>query len=376
MRPIIKLTATCAAVIACAVAAAAGIAAAASPHAHAAASPHARATAPAHAHAAATAQARAAATSVYYRLVQYPQAGFGGFYSQILAAKRSIDMEMYELSDPTAEHDLAKAARRGVRVRVLLDRDYAGGEVNASAYSYLSKHGVKVRWAPAHYIFHIKATIFDRRTADVSTANLTAAYYATTRDAEVIDTSPAQVKAIEATFRHDWAGGSDGTPRSQTVQASGLVWSPNTGDGSAETAMVDEIAKAKHAIDFESEELSDAPVYQALAADARRGVSCRIVMTDASEWDQEFSAVKRAGCQLHVLADTAATLYIHEKVVLDDPGSKQQSLLIGSQNASWYSLHENRELSLLIGGAHGGAAVIHAVATTFAGDFAKASAWK
>jgi cardiolipin synthase A/B len=316
-----------------------------------------------------------AAAPVYYRLVQYPQAGFGGLYAQIGAARHSIDMEMYELKDPVAEQDLAAAARRGVAVRVLLDRDYSGADVNATAYAYLKAHGVQVRWAPAHYIFHIKATSFDDRSADVSTANLTAEYYSSTRDAEVIDTDPAQVKAIEQTFANDWAAAPGGTPRDQTVQAPDLVWSPNTSGGSAETAMIAQINNAKHAVEFESEELSDAPVYDALAAAARRGVRCRVVMTDSSDWDEAFAAVAKAGCLVHVFPDSSSALYIHEKLVLDDPGTATQSLLIGSQNASWESLHENRELGLLIHAANGGAAVIASVNGSFQQDFGNASSW-
>jgi cardiolipin synthase A/B len=321
----------------------------------------------------ASASSARAAAPVYYHLIQYPQAGFGGFYAQIEAAKRSIDMEMYELKDPVAEQDLASAAKRGVSVRVLLDRDYSGAYVNASAYSYLKAHGVQVRWAPAHYIFHIKATSFDGRTSDISTANLTAEYYSSTRDAELIDTDPVQVKAIEQTFTNDWSAAPGGTPRSQTVQAPGLVWSPNTQTGSAETAMVEQIEAARHTVEFESEELSDAPVYEALAADARRGVSCRIVMTDSSDWDSAFAAVTKAGCQVHVFPDTESALYVHEKLVLDDPGTAGQSLLLGSQNASWESLHENRELGVLIRSANGGAAVIHSVNQSFQHDFDKSS---
>ena len=326
---------------------------------------------------AATAAAHAArvAAPVYYRLVQYPQAGFGGLYAQIAAARRSIDMEMYELRDPVAEHDLVRAAQRGVRVRVLLDRDYSGAYVNAAAYAYLHAHAVQVRWAPDHYIFHIKATSFDGRVSDVSTGNLTAEYYSSTRDAEIIDSNPTQVRAIEQTFGNDWTAAPGGTPRTQTVQAPGLVWSPNSQAGSAEAAVVAQIRSARHAIDFESEELSDAPVYDALAADARRGVSCRIVMTASSEWDQAFAIVSRAGCRVHVYADSSSVLYIHEKLALDDPGTAQQSLLIGSQNASWSSLHENRELGLLLGGGNGGAAVIRGVDATFEQDFAGSSSW-
>jgi len=322
------------------------------------------------------ASAALAAAPGYYRLVQYPQAGFTGFYAQINAARRSIDMEMYELNDPAAEQALGRAARRGVRVRVLLDRDYAGAHVNAAAYSYLHGHGVQVRWAPAHYIFHIKATSFDEETTDVSTGNLTAEYYSSTRDATVIDTDPAQVDAVEQTFANDWNAAPGGTPRTQTVQAPGLIWSPNTDSGSAETAVVAEIAAASHSIEFESEELSDAPVYEALAADARRGVLCRIVMTDSSEWDTALAAVTHAGCRVHVFPDSAGALYIHLKLVLDDPGSSRQSLLIGSQNASWSSLHENRELGLLIRAAHGGADVISAVNAAFTSDYSASSAWR
>jgi phosphatidylserine/phosphatidylglycerophosphate/cardiolipin synthase-like enzyme len=317
-----------------------------------------------------------AATPVYYHLVQYPQAGFGGLYAQIAAAKRSIDMEMYELKDPAAEQDLAAAAKRGVKVRVLLDRDYSGATANAVAHSYLEHHGVQVRWAPGHYIFHIKATSFDGRTSDISTANLTAEYYSDTRDATVIDSEPAQVGAIEKTFANDWGAAPGGTPRSQTVQAPGLVWSPNTAAGSAETAMVAQITGARHSVDFESEELSDAPVYEALAAAAKRGVSCRIVMTDSSEWDTGFKAVTAAGCQVHVFPDSEKALYIHEKLVLDDPGGAQQSLLLGSQNAGWDSLHENRELGLVIHAANGGAAVIGQVSQTFQSDFSDSSSWR
>jgi cardiolipin synthase A/B len=325
--------------------------------------------------AASSASSAGAASPVYYHLVQYPQAGFGGFYAQIEGAKRSIDMEMYELKDPVAEQDLARAASRGVSVRVLLDRDYSGADVNATASAYLKAHGVQVRWAPAHYIFHIKATSFDDRTTDISTANLTAEYYSSTRDAELIDTNPAQVSAIEQTFGNDWAAAPGGTPRTQTVQAQGLVWSPNTQTGSAETAMVAQIAAARHSLEFESEELSDAPVYEALAAAARRGVSCRIVMTDSSEWDTAFKTVTKAGCLVHVFPDTESALYIHEKLVLDDPGSAQQSLLLGSQNAGWDSLHENRELSVLIDAANGGAAVIRGVNDSFQSDFSGSSGW-
>jgi cardiolipin synthase len=311
----------------------------------------------------------------YYRLVQYPGAGFGGFYTQIANAQRTIDMEMYELEDNTAERDLVAAAGRGVRVRVLLDRAFGGAEVNAGAAQYLAAHGVEVGWAPSGYIFHIKTTTFDGTTSDISTANLVSRYYRTTRDAEIIDSDPAQVRAIEETFSNDWTAGASGNPRSQTVQAPGLIWSPNTGSGTAETALVKQIGSARKTVDFESEELSDPAIYRALAADARRGVSCRIVMTRSSEWNSAFRAVTKAGCHVRLFPDSSTALYIHEKLILDDHGTARESLLIGSQNASVTSLTRNRELGILLTRAHGGGGAIAIASATFDSDFRHASPW-
>jgi phosphatidylserine/phosphatidylglycerophosphate/cardiolipin synthase-like enzyme len=310
-----------------------------------------------------------------YRLVQYPDAGFGGFYTQIARAHRSIDMEMYELEDGTAERDLVAAADRGVTVRVLLDKAFSGARANLSAAEYLAAHGVQVKWAPPGYIFHIKTTTFDAQTADISTANLVSKYYASTRDAEVIDGNPPQVRAIEQTFSHDWAAGASGHPRTQTVAAPGLVWSPNTGAGTAEAALVEQIASARETVDFGSEELADPAIYQALAADANRGVRCRFVMTRSSEWSAAFQAITKAGCLVHVFPDSATALYIHEKLILDDQASPHGSLLIGSQNASITSLTKNRELGILLTRAGGGGDAIAAASATVGSDFGHASSW-
>ena len=54
-------------------------------------------------------------------LITEPGDGFSPVYRLIARARHTINLTMFELSDATAEHDLAAAARRGVRVRVVLD---------------------------------------------------------------------------------------------------------------------------------------------------------------------------------------------------------------------------------------------------------------
>jgi len=144
-----------------------------------------------------------------------------------------------------------------------------------------------------------------------------------------------QVKAITETFTADW----DAAPGAlgKAVDAPGLVWSPN-----AATALVQQITSAKHSVQFSSEELADPRIIDALGGDAKRGVTCQIVMT-ADSWDSAFTILKTDGCQIRTYKNSSKVLYIHEKqIIVDDT-----SVLLGSQNASATSLNKNRELSIL-----------------------------
>ncbi len=298
--------------------------------------------------------------------MQYPSSGFRGLYAQTAAATKSIDMEIYELSDPLEETALVAAAHRGVEVRVLLDAAYQVRAINEPAYALLRAGGVEVRFGASSTIFHIKTTTFDGAISDISTANLTPRYYSTTRDATIIDRYPVQVAAIEKTFEADWAGDD---PAGDETNAPGLVWSPD-----AEQAMVDQINSATRSVQFTSEELSDPYISRALATDAQRGVRCEIVMMDDPEWARAFGQVTSAGCHVRVLPDTPTGLYMHEKLVLVDAGTPSASAMIGSQNASYSSLAFNRELSIILtrGEAPG---VLAAITRTFEGDFASARPW-
>lgn len=270
---------------------------------------------------------------------------------------------MYELADSQAQSDLIAAHNRGVKVRVLLDSAFNGTKVNSAAATQLTAAGVTVKWAYDYTIFHQKTITIDGTVSAIGTANLTAQYYSTSRDAWIIDRNITQVNAIEETFNNDinHTQSSEGT----TVQAPGLLWSPGAAAG-----MVAAISAAKTSVDFTSEELAYTPVINALAADAKRGVKCEIVLTKSSEWNSGFATDTAAGCSVHVFPDSTTALYIHEKIVLTDGNN----LLIGSQNASTYSLTRNRELSVELNNSNA-PAVISAVTTTFNADYANSSPW-
>src|ERR1700722_20261340 len=58
-----------------------------------------------------------------YTLVTEPADNYQQIYSFINSATKTLDMTMYELSDTTAQQDLAADASRGVTVRVILDQN-------------------------------------------------------------------------------------------------------------------------------------------------------------------------------------------------------------------------------------------------------------
>jgi cardiolipin synthase A/B len=253
------------------------------------------------------------------------------------SAKKSVDLEIYELSDPAIETILANDAHRGVDVRVVLNAHYTESG-NEPADAFLASHGVHVHWASARFdLTHEKAAVIDGTTALVMTMNFTAEYYSTTRDVVVIDTQPADVTAIASTFNDDWNGG-DASPATGVD----LLWSPGS-----ESALVRLIDSARHSIYVENEEMDEPYIEDALEAAARRGVQVSVVMTAESDWDSAFSELTRAGVNVWTYPDSYNAFYIHAKVVDVDPGYADERVFVGSENFSVASLLYNRELGIL-----------------------------
>ena len=303
------------------------------------------------------------AADATYRLIQEPEAGYSAIIGLINGAIRSVRITMYELTDPAAVEAIIDAHHRGLDTRVILDAAFHGRATNAAAFQELSDAGVGVKWAPNGVIYHQKTITVDDATAAVGTGNLTPQYYSNSRDAWVLDANPTDVAAIAETFDTDYSTAPSGRPPSATP-APNLVWSPM-----ARATFLQHIDQAAHTLDVTSEELKDRAVLSALDNAARRGVQCRIVLTENPAWTRAVDEVSAAGCSVHAFPETETGLYMHEKILLTD----NTSLIIGSQNLSTTSLIENRELSLALETAMA-PDLISAVESTFDADYTAASA--
>lgn len=295
-------------------------------------------------------------------LVTEPDQGYQPIYQFIASAHKSVDMTMYELVDTTAEQALAQDAQRGVAVRVILDQNLEQSH-NQPAFTFLTGHGVHVVWANHSYAAtHQKTITVDGATSLVLTGNLTSQYYSTTRDFAVVDTTPADVGAIEQTFDADFTGASITPP-----DGADLVWSPTT----AQPDLLAVIGDAKSSLLVENEEMGTKSVEDALTAAARRGVTVQVVMTRSTEWKDDFNRLTQAGVHVATYVSSASALYIHAKVIVADAGQPSAVAFVGSENFSTASLTRNRELGLTVATP----AIVAALHTTLTNDFNGAQPW-
>jgi cardiolipin synthase len=296
------------------------------------------------------------------RLVIEPDAGMTPIYSLLSSPRRTLDMTMYELADPTAETALADDVARGVRVRVLLDHRLEGRR-NQPAYDFLRSRGVEVAWSSARYFAtHQKTFVIDGETAVVMSLNLAERYYATSRDAAVIDHDRHDVEAIESVFDADLRGDAIATPA-----ADDLVWSP----GQSEADLLALIAGAHRSIAVESEELSSRAVTAALVNAARRGLAVSVAMTYDAAAVPALDAVVAAGATVSLLHGESP-LYIHAKLFAFDVGTTEGRAFVGSENLSDASLLHDRELGVVLVAPD----LVDQIAATIATDVTSGERWR
>ena len=296
-------------------------------------------------------------------LVTEPDDGIRPVLEIITHAAKSIDLVMYEFSDPTIEDALGQAARRGVAVRVLLSTAYMGepSAINDPAYETLRAAGVAVRWAPNYFdLTHEKSIVADGTRALIMTFNLMSRYYPTGRDFGIVDDDANDIAAMEAAFDADWReSGAAASP------GDSLVWSPGS-----RNALLALINHAVQSLDIYNEEMADAEITAALARAAARGVTVNVLMTYAPDWKDAFKTLVAAGVHIRTYPahPAHATLYIHAKMILADGGIA----FIGSENFSETSLDHNRELGTIISNP----AILRSLAATFTADWRGAKTYQ
>ncbi|MDB4935994.1 MAG: phospholipase [Labilithrix sp.] len=257
----------------------------------------------------------------------------------IRAAKTSVHMTMYLLTDTAIIDALGDLKDAGKDVKVVLNQFFPpnGGD-NGPSFTKLKARGVSVVYAPSSYTFtHAKAVVIDASKVLIMTMNLTYTSAKDNREYIATDSDPADVAACEKLFAADYAG-------TAVTENSNLVLSPQaTSTVDARARLKALIESAKTSLDVEVQSLSDDTLTDAIVASHKAKVAVRVVISsgnqDTPAETDSINKLKAAG----VPFVGVMTPYIHAKAIVVDG----TTVFVGSQNFTPTALFKNREIGVV-----------------------------
>lgn len=128
----------------------------------------------------------------------------GLLMAELAGASRSVEAEVFVLTDSDVIAGLAAAHRRGARVRVLLD---PGQDVNRPSSELLRSAGVDVRWypVPPGAKLHAKAGLFDGRELLLGSANWSLSGLSVNHELDLLSGDEQIAAAFTSRFEQDWS---------------------------------------------------------------------------------------------------------------------------------------------------------------------------
>lgn len=259
--------------------------------------------------------------------------------ASIRAAKTSVHMTMYLLTDTSIIDALGDLKDQGRDVKVILNKTFPpnGGD-NGPAFTKLHARGVSVVYAPAAYTFtHAKAVIIDGTQALIMTMNLTQTSAKENREYIATDSDPADVADCEKLFAADFVG--------NAVMVNGkLVVSPLSATPidprQRLRALID---SAKTSVDVEVQSLSDDGLTDAIVLAHKDNVAVRVVLSGSNDMTpaqkDSLTKLKAAGVPVRLVVAP----YIHAKTIVVDG----TTVFVGSQNFTSTALVQNREVGVV-----------------------------
>lgn len=291
--------------------------------------------------------------------IQVQPSDFGAqIEAAIRAAKTSVHMTMYLLTDTSIIDALGDLEDAGKDVKVVLNQTFPpnGGD-NAASFAKLKARGVKVVYAPPAYTFtHAKAVVIDGAKVLIMTMNLTQTSARDNREYIATDSDPADVADCEKLFAADFT--------SAAVNVNGkLVVSPQSASPVDSRARLKAlIDSARSSLDVEVQSLSDSALTDAIILAHKAKVAVRVVTASGNDTSNGESAAAAKLKAAGVPVVGVLTPYIHAKAIVVD-GSK---VFVGSQNFTPTALFQNREIGVVTDAPAEAAKVRDVIAKDFA----------
>ena len=263
-----------------------------------------------------------------------PTDGVAPVINELDHARCTIDVGIYLLTNEDVITALERAAGRGVRVRVIVERYPFGGSTDTTALaSRLDAAGIEHTWSDSRFRFtHAKYIVVDRQVAIIMNMNLTASAVKGNREFGAISTDRAVAAEAQAIFDGDWNGDPVEHPEGP------LILSPDN----SRQRFLDLIDGASTSIDLYVEVINDPEIINALGYAAQAGVRVRLIVNAPTDDTARtiYAAMTRSGIEVRALS----RLYVHAKVMVLDG----TIAVVGSQNFTPTSLDNNREVALVV----------------------------
>lgn len=305
----------------------------------------------------------------------------------IESAESSIDIEIYELNDPTVRKALTKAVQRGVPTRIVIEPAPVGvcnsflpptPENNEACHkrreviNELTSAGVKVvpfnkelcGGGVRNCFQHGKMLLVDRKAALISTGNFNSSSFCNeegnptkcNRDYSVVTRDSDVIMALHNIFERDFAA----TPYDINQLVTPGVRAKLSVSPVAEPDLIGLINSAQQTLQIQAQYLKEPELNAAIQKAAQRGVKVEATMASTCAFSrypkestklslqQFYNPMLQAGVNMRFFTEAnrinGKRAYMHAKVFLADDAR----MWIGSINGSTRSTEANREFGLFL----------------------------
>ena len=137
-------------------------------------------------------------------------AALDAIVEQINEAEETIDVAMYSFTSRPLARALLRAKKRGVKIRVILDKKASGSSNRYSKYPFLKSNGISVRFAIPHTawgregLMHNKFAVIDKKTVITGSANWTASAFKINDENVIIIKRYEIANVYEKEFEYLW----------------------------------------------------------------------------------------------------------------------------------------------------------------------------
>jgi len=278
-----------------------------------------------------------------HHLIIQPDDGIGPILGTIDGARHSLDIKMFQFTDPVLINAVIGAHKRGVKVRVMLNPSrFTGEHDNDEAFALFRDAKVPVQETnPKYPITHEKSMVVDGRQAFIMSLNWAPKYFERTRDYALVTNVREEVDEVAACFDADWKR-EDFTP----PPVSNLIWSV----GKSRQEVIEFIHGAEKSLFVQHEKYVDTPVIEALVrAKMKRGVKVHATALPVHSLRDFYRLDGVAGLRLledlGIHVHRLRHVHLHAKLILAD----KKRALLSSFNIYPKCFNERRELGIRFG---------------------------